>query len=69
MLILLQRVTSVSRRAQANAHVVSYWLRRCPIDDGGWRDWTVHRARGAGGGACSSPLHCHATDRLAAAAS
>jgi len=35
--ILLQRVTSLRRRAQANAPAASYWLRRV-LDDGGRRD-------------------------------
>jgi len=35
--IPLQRVTSLRRRAQANAPAASYWLRRV-IDDGGRRD-------------------------------
>ena len=33
----LQRVTSLRRRARANAPDVSYWLRRVP-DDGGRRE-------------------------------
>jgi len=34
----LQRVTSLCRRAQANAPAASYWLRRF-LDDGGHRDY------------------------------
>ena len=34
----LQRVTSLCRRAQANAPAASYWLRRV-LDDGGHRDY------------------------------
>ena len=36
--MLLQRVTSLRRCAQANAPAASYWLRRV-LDDGGRRDW------------------------------
>ena len=43
----LRRVTSLRRRAQANAAAASYWLRRVS-DDGGRRDYRwVHRAKGA----------------------
>ena len=35
----LQRVTSLHRRAQANAPAASYWLRRV-LEDGWRRDWT-----------------------------
>jgi len=34
----LRRVTSLRRRAQANAAAASYWLRRV-LDDGGRRDY------------------------------
>jgi len=39
MSITLQRVTSLHRRAQANAPAASYWLRRV-LEDGWRRDWT-----------------------------
>ena len=52
--IALQRVTSLRRRSQASAAVAS-----CPIDHGERRDYRrVHRARGAGGGACSALTPC-----------
>ena len=52
------RVTSLHRRAQDNAHAASYLLRRPSVlDDGGRRDYRrLHRAVGAGGGACNAPL-------------
>ena len=52
--IALQRVTSLRRRSQASAPVAS-----CPIDHDERRDYRrVHRARGAGGGACSALTPC-----------
>jgi len=48
--IPLQRVTSLPRRAQANAHDAFYWLSRV-LNDGGRRDYRhVHQATDAGRG-------------------
>jgi len=63
--IALQQVLSLCRRAQANDPTATNWLRRV-LDDGVRRDCgRVHRARGAGGGACSVllPFHYSATSR------
>jgi len=46
----LQRVASLRRCAQANVRATSYWLRR--VQMAGAETRRVHRARGAGGGAC-----------------
>jgi len=55
--IPLLRVTSLRRRARANAPAASYWLRRV-LDDGGRRDWTSPSCKGctAGGEVCHAPL-------------
>ena len=45
MSIPLQRVKLLRRRAQANAPVALYWLRRV-LDDGGAMTRRVHRAMG-----------------------
>ena len=58
MSIALQRVTSLRRRAQANAPAASYWLPRI-LDDGGRRDWTSPLCEGCRGGACCAPLPCN----------
>jgi len=51
----LQQVTSLRRRAQANAPAASYCLRRSCTKVGA-EARRVHRASGSGGGACSAPL-------------
>ena len=47
---LHQRVTSLRRRAKANASAPSYWLRRVVVAE----IRRVHRAGGGGGGACNN---------------
>jgi len=51
----LQRVTSLRRRAQANAPAASYWSCRI-VDGAGAVTGRVHREKGAGEGDCNSPL-------------
>ena len=53
----LQRVTSLRRRAQADAPAASYRLRRVLWATAGAETRRVHRARGAAGGeACNASL-------------
>jgi len=63
MSILLQRVASLCRRAQANAPAAFYWLRHV-LDNSERGEYyrRVHRAKSAGSGACNAPLfieRCH----------